>query len=150
VRQPRPGPTRRCRLQTPPARAERPPARPPAPPVDPRILAARARRLARDAATDWLQRTYPNVFGAEVRPLAIGVGAVIWPIAKAAGITRKAYNDAILRRVNSVFYRKALAVDGAVRFDLEGNAVDVVSPEHRLQALERLASINPAPTRPDS
>jgi hypothetical protein len=83
-----------------------------------------------------------------VRPLAIGIGALIWPQAKAAGITRKAFNDAILRRVNSVFYRQALAADGALRFDLEGNAVESVSPEHRLQALERLTAPAPATSDP--
>jgi hypothetical protein len=136
-----PAPVPAPKAPSPQPEPKRPPARPA---LEPRMLAARARRIARDAAAAWLRETYPLAFGDQVRPLAIGVGALIWPVAKAAGIKRRAYNDAILRRVNSVLYRQALAEDGAVRFDLDGNPAEPVSADHQLQALERLMSTSPA------
>ena len=41
--------------------------------------------------------TFPAVFGAEVRPLAIGAGRQIWIQAKATGIGRKALEAALKR-----------------------------------------------------
>ena len=97
--------------------------------------------MARDAAMAWLAATYPAAFGADVKPVAIGVGKPIWPEAKAAGIKRRALHDALSRRVSSPAYLAALAADGAMRIGLDGNAVEAVSIEHQVLALDRLAKI---------
>ena len=73
--------------------------------------------------------------------LAIGVGRQIWPQAKAAGIRRRALNDALQCRTTSLRYLDALASDAAMRFDLDGDAVESVSIEHRRRALEMKAGL---------
>jgi hypothetical protein len=105
------------------------------------IAAARARRIARDAASDWLGREYPLAFGPTVKPLAIGIGRALWPAAEAAGITHRALGDALKRRTNSPAYLEALAADGAMRIGLDGDAVGPVDIEHQVFALDRLADI---------
>jgi ProQ/FINO family len=109
---------------------------PPAGPQGPCDAAA-----ARIAA--WLAATYPAAFGlnGDVKPVAIGVGKLIWPAAKAAGIGRRALNDALSRRSGSPAYLEALAADGAVRIDLDGAVVEPVGLEHQVNALDRLAKI---------
>jgi sRNA-binding protein len=99
------------------------------------------RRLARDQAIDWLAAAYPATFGPDVRPLAPGVGKLIWPEAKAAGINRQSFNVAIGRRVKSPAYLRALAADGALRIGLDGAAIEPVSEEHQVNALDCLAEI---------
>ena len=76
-----------------------------------------------------------------MKPLAIGVGRQIWPQAKAAGIRRRALNDALKFRTTSLRYLDALASDTAMRFDLDGCAVESVSIEHRRRALEMKAGL---------
>jgi sRNA-binding protein len=90
-----------------------------------------------------LAATYPAAFGlnGDVKPVAIGVGKLIWPAAKAAGIGRRALNDALSRRSGSPAYLEALAADGAVRIDLDGAVVEPVGLEHQVNALDRLAKI---------
>ena len=90
---------------------------------------------------DWLASTYPLAFGADVKPVAIGVGKLIWPDAKAAGIKRRGFNDALSRRASSRAYLEALAADGAMRVGLDGDAVEAVSIEHQVLALDRIAKI---------
>ena len=87
--------------------------------------------MACDAAMDWLAATYPAAFGlsGDVKPVAIGVGKLIWPAAKAARIERRALNDALSRRASSLAYLEALAADGARRVGLDGDAVEPVSIE---------------------
>ena len=129
--------------------AKGPPARPSDATAGPsdagaaRIAASRARRIARDAAMAWLAATYPAAFGLNdaVKPVAIGVGKLIWPAAKAAGIKRRALNDALSRRAGSIAYLEALVEDGAMRIGLDGDAVEPVSLEHQVFALDRLAKI---------
>ena len=104
-----------------------------------RIEAARTRRLVADQAIKWLTATFPNIFGSEVKPLAIGVGKLIWPAAKAAGIPRRALNDALKRRTSSIAYLDALIREGAVRCDLDGAVADGVSADHRALAIEMKA-----------
>jgi sRNA-binding protein len=98
-----------------------------------------AARFAREAALAWLAVAYPLAFGTDLRPLAIGVGRLVWPQAKAAGIKRPAPHDALKFRTSSFRYLEALAADAAVRCDLNGNAVEPVSAEHRNRALEMKA-----------
>ena len=81
-------------------------------PTAARIAASRARRIARDAAMDWLASTYPLAFGADVKPEAIGVvAALIWPDAKAEGIKRRevSMTGALSRRASSRAYLEAPA-----------------------------------------
>jgi ProQ/FINO family len=129
--------------------AKGPPARPSDATAGPsdagaaRIAASRARRIARNAAMAWLAATYPAAFGlnGNVKPVAIGAGKLIWPAAKAAGIKRRALNDALSRRAGSPAYLEALVEDGAMRIDLDGAVVKPVSIEHQVNALDRLAKI---------
>ena len=76
-----------------------------------------------------------------MKPVAIGVGKLIWPEAKAEGIKRRAFNDALSRRASSLAYLEALAADGAMRVGLDGDAVEAVSIEHQVFALDRIAKI---------
>jgi ProP effector len=103
----------------------------------PQFAASQARRVARDVALDWLGREYPLAFGADVKPLAIGIGKQLWDQAKAAGIGREAFNAARSKRTTSLSYLKALATDGAQRHDLDGNPVEAVAIEHQVHAFER-------------
>lgn len=80
--------------------------------------------------------TFPAVFRPEAKPLALGIGREIWIRAKAAGIGRKAFDDALGRRTNSPAYLEALAAAGAMRCDLEGRPVESVAAEHRQLAIE--------------
>jgi sRNA-binding protein len=78
--------------------------------------------MAREAAMDWLAATYPDAFGfnGDVKPVAVGIGKLIWPAAKAAMIGRRALNDALSRRASSLAYLEALAADGAMRVGPRG------------------------------
>jgi sRNA-binding protein len=101
-------------------------------------IAAKARRkLARTEALAWLAAGYPVAFGPDVKLLALGVGRLIWPRAKAAGVRCRALNDAIKWRTGSIHYLDALAAAGAMRCDLTGNVVEPVSVEHREIAFAR-------------
>jgi sRNA-binding protein len=102
-------------------------------------VARTKRDLGRVQAAQWLGQTYPAVFGVELKLLAIGVGRQLWPVAKAAGIKRGALNDALQWRTNLNAYLEMLARDGARRCDLDGNAGEAVSDEHRGRALEMAA-----------
>ena len=113
------------------------PAAPVAPqPVAIAIATKTARRVAREAALAWLAATYPKAFGPEIKPLAIGVGKQVWPLAKEAGIKRAAFNSALKFHTTSFRYLDALAAGGAMRVDPAGQAVEPVTPEHRRRALE--------------
>ena len=120
-----------------------PPAKPPTikpalPPIAIAALAKTRRKAAREAALAWLATAYPKMFGDEVKALALGIGRQVWPRAKAAGVQRRALHDALKWRTSSFRYFDALIADG-MRFDLEGNAVEPVSDEHRRRALEMKA-----------
>ena len=55
-----------------------------------------ARGTPREQVLDWLTAAYPKApFGADAKPLALGVGRLLWLEAKAAGIRRTAFNDAM-------------------------------------------------------
>jgi ProQ/FINO family len=93
-------------------------------------------KLKRGQALTWLAATHPAVFSADGRPLALGTGKSVWPAAKAAGIKRAAFTAAMKFHTGSIAYLDALSRDGAQRFDLEGNAIEPVSDEHRVRAIE--------------
>jgi sRNA-binding protein len=125
-------------VAAPPAPVAAPPAAPELPPAASAILAKTEHKLAREAAVKWLSETYPLAFGVEVRALALGIGRQVWPRAKAAGVQRRALHAALKWRTSSFLYFDALIAD-SMRFDLEGNAVEPVSDEHRRRALEMKA-----------
>ena len=52
------------------------------------------RKRARAETLAWLASTFPDAFGT-MKPLMIGAGAAIWPLAKSSGITRRSLNDAL-------------------------------------------------------
>ena len=97
------------------------------------------RKSELEATLAWLSSTYPASFGVDVRPLAIGAGRLVWPQAKLAGIKRRALNDAMKRHTGSNLYLERLAAPGAVRVDLGGAEVELVSEEHRERASSMLA-----------
>jgi hypothetical protein len=77
-----------------------------------------------------------------VRPRDETAGARHWRFALAAREGRwdqTPLNDAFQRRTTLIVYLDALARDGAMRCDLEGNAVEPASPEHRQRAIEMKA-----------
>jgi hypothetical protein len=94
-----------------------------------------------EPALTWLASTYPAVFGADVKPLVAGVGGLIWPRAKADGVGRRALNDALQRRTTSPLYLDALIADGALRFDLDGQAIEPVNAQHHECAIAMKAEL---------
>lgn len=104
-------------------------------------VAPAAHNLARKQATAWLATTYPAVFGVVVKPLMLGAGRAIWPEAQAAGVKRAALNAAMKWHTNSFAYLDALVEPGAMRFGLDGNAIEAVSEEHRAVAVARKAEL---------
>lgn len=90
------------------------------------------------AAWRFLRERYPATF-VELKPLAIGAGAAIREAAVAAGHDEKEMRS-LMRRFfqGSVRYAGVVAAEGSMRHDLEGNPVEPVSEEHRLDAQSRL------------
>lgn len=97
------------------------------------------RKSELEATLAWLCSTYPAPFGVDGRPLAIGAGRLIWPEANTTGIKRRALNDAMKRHTGSNLYLVRLAAPGAMRVDLGGAEVELVSEEHRESASSMLA-----------
>jgi ProQ/FINO family len=89
----------------------------------------------------WLAAQYPATFGADMKPLMIGAGREIWPVAKAGGTKRQELNDAMKWRTRSLAYLDALGVEGAMRHSPEGRAIEPVSDEHRAGAIAARAEI---------
>jgi ProQ/FINO family len=105
------------------------------------VAEQRQRKRARLAALAWLKVAYPPLFGYPPRPLAIGIGKLIWAAAKDAGVKRNDLGAALHYHVHRQAYLAALAADGAMRFGLDGEPVGPVEPEHRTEALKLLAVI---------
>jgi ProQ/FINO family len=102
----------------------------------------RQRKRARLAALAWLKATFPVLFDAyPPRPLMVGVGKLIAPIAREAGVKRHDVGAALHYFTRGQSYLAALAADGAMRFGLDGEPVGPVEPEHRTEALKLLAVI---------
>ena len=81
------------------------------------------------------------LFGYPPRPLAVGIGKLITPAARAAGIKREDIGRALHFHTGSHAYLNALAADGAMRFGLDGEPVGPVEPVHRTETLKLLAVI---------
>lgn len=96
---------------------------------------------------------WPAVFET-ARPLAIGSGKTIMAAAKELEIPKTAIRRWLRRWVSRTCYLKALATDGADRYDLEGNPVEPVSDDQRERALaelkRRLALRAKQPAKPRS
>ena len=105
------------------------------------VAEQRQRKRARLAALAWLKAAYPVLFGYPPRPLAVGIGKLITPAARAAGVKPYDVGAALHYFTRGQSYLKALAADGAMRFGLDGEPVGPVEPEHRTEALKLLAVI---------
>jgi hypothetical protein len=107
----------------------------------------RQRKRARLATLAWLKATFPLLFGYPPRPLAIGIGKLITPAARAAGLKREDVGAALHYLTRGQGYLAALAADGAMRFGLDGEPVGPVEPEHRTEALKLIAAIEEIKSR---
>ena len=99
------------------------------------------RKRARLAALAWLKTAYPALFGYPPRPLAVGIGKLITPAAREAGVKREDVGAALHYFTRGQSYLEALAADGAMRFGLTGEPVGPVEPDHQREALKLLAVI---------
>jgi hypothetical protein len=108
-----------------------------------RLSLARQRKLrqARLGALAWLKGTYPSVFCYPPRPLAIGVGKVIFIAAKAAGIENHPVRAALSFWTRSHSYQLALTAPGAMRCTLNGAEIELVDAQHIAEARKRLEEI---------
>jgi hypothetical protein len=121
----------------------KPKIRVPGPGVDrkPGLSVAEERKRARLAALAWLKAAYPALFGYPPRPLAVGIGKLITPAAREAGVKREDVGVALHYFTPGQSYLAALATDGAMRCGMDGEPVGPVEPEHRTEALKLLAII---------
>jgi sRNA-binding protein len=115
---------------------------PPRPAAAPDLAAAKASRERQERRSELylrLRQLSPALFAGPAAPMAIGIRAEI--------IRRLELDDdrdlAALRAVLSQAvarpaYQTALAAEGAMRFDLDGNPVELVNDEHRARAQRAL------------
>ena len=130
----------------PPAKPAAPPKiRPPGPGADRKpgltVAEQRQRERARLTALAWLKAAYPVLFRYPPRPLAVGIGKLIAPAAREAGLKRYDVGAALHYFTRGQSYLQALAADGAMRFGLDGEPVGPVESEHRTEALKLLTVI---------
>ena len=108
-----------------------------------RIAASRARRIARDAAMDWLAATYPAAFGlnGDVKPVAIGVGKLIWPDGEGRGdqAPRSQRRAEPARRPRSPISRRSPRTAPCASVSTATRSNPCL--EHQVIALDRLAKI---------
>ena len=105
------------------------------------VAEQRQRKRARLAALAWLKVAYPALFGYPPRPLAIGIGKLIWAAAKDAGVKRDIIGGALHYHVHrhSLSRGPGRGRRDALRPGRRG--VGPVEPEHRTEALKLLAVI---------
>ena len=127
------------------ARKAKPKIRPPGPgagpqarPLGGRATPAQARPPRRPGVAEG---RLPVLFGYPPRPLAVGIGKLIAPAARAAGIKREDIGAALHYFTRAPKLFQALAADGAMRLGLDGEPVGPVESEHRTEALKLLAVI---------
>lgn len=84
------------------------------------------------SAWRWLRRNAPII--RKCRPAAIGAGDVIRALATACGLSEPDVSDALRLWFKSNQYLKALAAEGSMRHDFDGNPVEPVSDDHRQYA----------------
>ena len=110
------------------------------------IAAFAAWKLKRAQALTWLAATHPAVFSADVKPLALGTGRLVWPQPKAAGIKRAAFNAAMKFRTTSPrhsFDALTRTWRDALRSRRQCERIRW-SPEYRERATAMLVEIKPA------
>lgn len=98
----------------------------------------------------FLGKTYPSLFSndkSSFKPLAIGIAKVIVDrhlddVAQLLSVdhieAKKMIQKAVSRRCNRKTYYRAMLVDGAMRYDLEGNATEPVTDAQRQNAQQKL------------
>lgn len=88
-------------------------------------------------AKDWLMATYPKVINWDnPKPLAIGIHRKInWTTCPVGTRQRK---KALQVYTNSIAYQSAI-LGNHLRYDLEGNPIEAVTPEHQQHAIKKLA-----------
>lgn len=69
----------------------------------------------------------------QVKPFVIGLGAEIAAL-RQVGVSSRALHDALYRYTHCPAYRHAVSRRGSMRHNLQGETVELVSPEDRLQA----------------
>ncbi len=91
---------------------------------------------------DW----YPHLFGARFLPLKVGVFEDI--LARHPEVPRDELKAALSQHARSTPYLESVAA-GEQRTDLDGNAVEVIAPEHRHHALMEVFRRRQSRTRQD-
>lgn len=85
------------------------------------------------SAWQWLRRNVPII--RKCRPAVIGSGDVIRERAMACGLSEPDVHEALRLWFKSDSYLKALAAEGSMRHDFDGNPIEPVSDDHRQYAL---------------
>lgn len=88
------------------------------------------------AVLELLKARYP-VFQ-DCRPLAIGTGPTLVAAAADLGLSKKTIRRFLQQRTHSTVYLRKLAAVGAMRYALDGTAVDPVSAADQATALAKL------------
>jgi sRNA-binding protein len=84
----------------------------------------------------WKDDVVPPVFlRCPMVPLVIGIDDVVKEVASTSRDTVKVF---LSRHCHSTPYLRALAIKGAMRHDINGVAVEPVSPEHQTLAIEMI------------
>jgi sRNA-binding protein len=92
-------------------------------------IAERVATLAR------AREMFPEVFGDDPRPLAIGTGA---GLRDALGVSKTAIDLAMSWWTTRPDYARSVAAPGSKRWNLDGTVAGDVSAEHRADAIEKL------------
>jgi hypothetical protein len=99
----------------------------------------------------WLRVTWPALFCDPPKPLVVGIHKPIMARASEAGLRWYAVGVALRDWTRRPRYLEALAADRAMRWGLDGEAIERVASEHQALARRQLADLVKAqPTKPAS
>jgi sRNA-binding protein len=94
----------------------------------------------------WLRRVYPGLFDARdedghhvYRPMAIGVGKVLLGLHLPSGTSKTALREVLMLRTRHGAYLFQLQRREAMRYDLKGQPVELVSEAHGNEARNLMA-----------
>jgi hypothetical protein len=105
---------------------------------------AKQREIEKAEARRFLAETWPALFAGDPVPLPIGMTDMVYAEGRTKGglsnrLCKRAFK-ALCWRCASRAYLTAVAADGAMRRNVEGEPVEPVSERDRQHALERLAA----------